>query len=65
MLLRDGLGGNAKTVMFANVSPVDQNLSETKNSLEYAKRAKEVRNHANKNVENKVIRLLHSLKMPF
>ncbi len=30
----DSLGGNAKTLMFVNVSPTDANLDETQSSLQ-------------------------------
>ena len=33
MLMSDSLGGNAKTLMFVNVSPAEYNLEETHNSL--------------------------------
>lgn len=33
MLMSDSLGGNAKTLMFVNVSPAESNLDETHNSL--------------------------------
>lgn len=36
MLMSDSLGGNAKTLMFVNVSPAESNLDETYNSLMYA-----------------------------
>lgn len=36
-LLRDGIGGNAKTLMFVNVSPADFNASEGFSSLNFAK----------------------------
>ena len=32
-LAQDGLGGNAKTLMFVNVSPSEYNADETANSL--------------------------------
>lgn len=35
MLMSDSLGGNAKTLMFVNVSPAESNLEETYNSLLY------------------------------
>lgn len=35
MLMSDSLGGNAKTLMFVNVSPAESNLEETYNSLMY------------------------------
>lgn len=33
MLMSDSLGGNAKTLMFVNVSPAESNLDESYNSL--------------------------------
>ena len=35
MLMSDSLGGNAKTLMFVNISPAESNLDETYNSLTY------------------------------
>ena len=35
MLMSDSIGGNAKTLMFVNVSPAESNLDETYNSLMY------------------------------
>jgi hypothetical protein len=35
MLMQDSLGGNAKTLMFVNVSPADYNADETVISLMY------------------------------
>lgn len=34
-LLQDSLGGNAKTVMIANIGPADYNCDETLNTLRY------------------------------
>lgn len=42
MLMSDSLGGNAKTLMFVNVSPANTNLDETQNSLQYATRVSSV-----------------------
>ena len=42
-LLRDSLGGAAKTVMIANVSPCSTQIGETSNTLHWANRAKEIR----------------------
>lgn len=42
-LLRDSLGGAAKTVMIANVSPCSTQIGETTNTLHWANRAKEIR----------------------
>ncbi|PNH02813.1 Kinesin-like calmodulin-binding protein [Tetrabaena socialis] len=53
MLMSDSLGGNAKTLMFVNVSPSDANLDETQNSLQYATRVRTIKNDATKNEANK------------
>jgi hypothetical protein len=42
-LMSDSLGGNAKTLMVVNVSPLASDAAETKNSLDYASRVKQVR----------------------
>ncbi|WAR03486.1 KRP95-like protein [Mya arenaria] len=43
-LLQDSLGGNAKTVMVANIGPADYNFDETMSTLRYANRAKNIKN---------------------
>ncbi|TMW60724.1 hypothetical protein Poli38472_000766 [Pythium oligandrum] len=43
-LLQDSLGGNAKTLMIACVSPATINFEETLNTLKYANRAKNIKN---------------------
>ena len=53
MLMKDSLGGNAKTLMFVNVSPADYNADETNTSLTYAKRVKNIKNFAVKNTKTK------------
>ncbi|MED6109314.1 Kinesin-like protein KIN-4C [Stylosanthes scabra] len=45
-LLQDSLGGNSKTVMIACVSPADNNIEETLNTLKYANRARNIQNKA-------------------
>lgn len=58
MLMSDSLGGNAKTLMFVNVSPSEYNLDETSNSLTYASRVRSIVNDPSKNESSKeVIRL--------
>ena len=47
--MQDSLGGNAKTLMFVNISPADYNADETVTSLTYASRVKLIKNTANKN----------------
>lgn len=54
-LMQDSLGGNAKTLMFVNCSPSVYNDMETKNSLEYAKRVKEIKNNPTLNLETKAM----------
>ena len=43
-LLRDSLGGNAKTLMMATLSPAAYNYEETLSTLRYASRAKNIKN---------------------
>lgn len=43
-LLQDSLGGNSRTLMIACGSPSDLNYSETLNTLQYANRAKNIKN---------------------
>lgn len=43
-LLQDSLGGNARTVMVANVGPASYNVEETLTTLRYANRAKNIKN---------------------
>ncbi|KAG5496127.1 hypothetical protein JKF63_02428 [Porcisia hertigi] len=57
MLLKDSLGGSAKTVMFANIGPSDKNLSETISTLRFALRAKQIENKPIKNMDPKDARI--------
>merc|ERR550532_437636 len=41
-LMKDALGGNAKTLMFVNCSPAESNAEETVNALNWAARAKKI-----------------------
>ncbi|MGH0176178.1 UNVERIFIED_CONTAM: hypothetical protein FKN15_000846 [Acipenser sinensis] len=43
-LLQDSLGGNSRTVMIACVSPSDRDFMETLNALNYANRARNIKN---------------------
>lgn len=43
-LLQDSLGGNAKTIILATISPSFQNYDETVSTLKYASRAKYITN---------------------
>jgi hypothetical protein len=55
MLMSDSLGGNAKTLMFVNVSPTDSNLDESQNSLLYAQRVRTIKNEARKNEDTSAV----------
>ncbi|KFW70016.1 Kinesin-like KIF27, partial [Pygoscelis adeliae] len=43
-ILKDSLGGNARTVMITCISPSSSDFDESLNSLKYANRAKNIRN---------------------
>jgi kinesin family protein 15 len=45
-LLKDSLGGNAKTFMIATISPAEDSSNETLSTLKFAQRAKLIRNNA-------------------
>ena len=49
-LLKDSLGGNARTVMIANVSPAINTFEDTYNTLKYANRAKNIKTFVTRNV---------------
>uniref|UniRef100_A0A8C4SH57 Kinesin-like protein n=1 Tax=Erpetoichthys calabaricus TaxID=27687 RepID=A0A8C4SH57_ERPCA len=52
-LLQDSLGGNAKTVMVANIGPASYNIEETLTTLRYANRAKNIKNKPRVNEDPK------------
>jgi hypothetical protein len=45
-LPQDNLGGNARTVMVATISPASDNFEESMSTLRYADQAKRIVNHA-------------------
>ena len=57
-LLKQSLGGNSKTIMIAAISPADVNYKETLGTLQYADRAKQIKNKAvvNEDPTEKMIR---------
>lgn len=59
-LLQQSLGGNSLTCMIATVSPASFNTDETLSTLQYANRAKNIKNetHRNENVQERIIRQL-------
>lgn len=50
-VLSDSLGGNSKTMMIATISPHEDNIEDTINTLQYALRAKSIVCHAKANEE--------------
>ncbi|KAL7072402.1 hypothetical protein ACQ4LE_008641 [Meloidogyne hapla] len=61
-LLQDSLGGNSRTLMIACASPCDVDFIETLNTLNYANRAKNIKNKivANQDKSSKLITGLHT-----
>lgn len=55
-VMKDCLGGTAKTLMFVNCSPSVFNTAETKNSLRYAEQAKKIMNKVEKGLESEEAR---------
>merc|ERR1719367_257893 len=49
-LLKDTLNGNCHTVMIAHISPADRHRDESRNTLVYADRAKNISNKVRRNV---------------
>lgn len=52
-LLRDSIGGNAKTLMIATLGPADYNFTESISTLRYAERAKKIQNKPRVNMDPK------------
>ncbi|XP_002122612.2 uncharacterized protein LOC100187504 [Ciona intestinalis] len=61
MMMQDSLGGNAKTLMFVNISPANYNSEESVTSLTYAARVKLITNDASKNAETKEVARLRQV----
>ena len=59
--MQDSLDGNAKTLVFVNISPADYNASETVTGLEYASRVKEIKNTATKAQEGQEVKRLKGI----
>lgn len=59
-ILQESLGGNAKTIMVAAISPAADNFKETLSTLRYANRASKIKNAAvvNESPNDKAIREL-------
>ncbi|XP_039085728.1 kinesin-like protein KIF19 [Hyaena hyaena] len=51
-LLKDSLGGNSRTVMIAHISPASSAFEESRNTLTYASRAKNIKTRVKQNLLN-------------
>ncbi|XP_073722255.1 kinesin-like protein KIF19 [Misgurnus anguillicaudatus] len=51
-LLKDALGGNSRTVMITHISPASSNFEESRNTLVYADKAKNIRTKVKRNLLN-------------
>nr|XP_014350218.1 PREDICTED: kinesin-like protein KIF19 isoform X2 [Latimeria chalumnae] len=51
-LLKDSLGGNSRTVMIAHISPASSAFEESRNTLTYADRAKNIKTRVKRNLMN-------------
>ncbi|XP_052059373.1 kinesin-like protein KIF16B [Mytilus californianus] len=60
-LLKDSIGGNARTIMIATISPADVNYGETLRTLRYANRAKNIINRPTVN-EDPNVKLIRDLR---
>jgi len=49
-ILQDSLGGNSRTIMLTCVSPADNNVEESINTLRYATSARNIKNTATRNI---------------
>lgn len=57
-LLQDALGGNSQTLFMACISPSDTNASETLSTLQYANRARNIKNAPTRNVDATALELM-------
>jgi hypothetical protein len=50
-MLKDSLGGRAKTLLIATIAPGNNNYQESKKTLDYANQAKSIPVHANSSLK--------------
>ena len=53
-ILKDSLGGNSRTVMIAHISPASVHFEESRNTLNYADRAKYIKTKVRSTVSVRV-----------
>lgn len=66
MLLKDGLGGNSRTVIVGTIGPADSNASETVSTLRFIDRAKQIKNKPKLQMDPKdakIAELLEEIKV--
>nr|XP_008519593.1 PREDICTED: kinesin-like protein KIF19 [Equus przewalskii] len=56
-LLKDALGGNSRTVMIAHISPASTSFEESRTTLLYAYRAKNIKTRVKRNLLNVSLRI--------
>ena len=64
-LLQDSLGGNSMTIMIANMSPAKSNFADSYSTLQFANRAKNIKNKATKYKDpksRKIAELQHEIE---
>ncbi|KAG8446474.1 hypothetical protein GDO86_014073 [Hymenochirus boettgeri] len=62
-LLKDSLGGNSRTVMIAHISPASSAFEESRNTLTYADRAKNIKTRVKRNLLNVSYTLLTEVQL--
>ena len=63
-LLKESLGGNSKTVMIAHVSPASTSFEESRNTLLYAERTKQIKTKVSSGLGGgNILRVKLSLKL--
>eukprot|EP01051_Picozoa_sp_SAG22_P002899 SAG22_NODE_135_length_18211_cov_560.916519_6_plen_869_part_00 len=62
-LLQDSLGGNTKTTLIVALSPADDNIDETVSTLNFAKRAKTIKNIVKVNEQKSVEEMAALIKV--
>ena len=65
LILKDSLGGTAKTLIIATISQLASNFQETKNTLEFVQKAKEIKNNTKINEKHSFIKQFKELEKKY
>ena len=65
LILKDSLGGTAKTLIIATISQLASNFQETKNTLEFVQKAKEIKNNTKINEKQSFIKQFKELEKKY